>query len=491
MATLTAVTVTRESWPRHSCLLSPIDLPEATAVLLEGTSNNHKICLWALRSRKVEAGRVELPSWSRKELGSEVSVSALSDQDDTPASWRLTIPHQAHWPDVLQAISLNPEVLRSAGERQLQQWPFLAQGHSVCLNLLGQSVKFTLEESELGGGLLAGFALPRSHSVTPPPPAKDCLYYNSPEDLRFADSLALSAFEILTFRPDRRSFTNLLHNLRPKAVTLLDVSHTPVNSEVCDGLWEACHRLRIPVLVVARDNLATVAGAWLSKFDKADMIDCSPVSEESTVSTSAAASVPCYGLDEQRKLLKEAVVFPFVYPNLYRQMGLRPSARVLVYGTSGSGKTTLIDSVLADFMPSRVSIVRVDVAGIFGKYLGSTERNLQRHFDAARLKLPAVLILDGLESIATAREDATEDDGTSGTYRRTLTTLLTCLDGVDADVEESLAVLATSTTPPDKLDPAVVRPGRFDKWIEVHRVADPDCIRAANEDLSQSETFLS
>ncbi|KAF4746034.1 hypothetical protein FOZ62_020155, partial [Perkinsus olseni] len=147
-------------------------------------------------------------------------------------------------------------------------------------------------------------------------------------------------------------------------------------------------------------------------------------------------------------------------------------------------------------------------------YLGSTERNLQRHFDAARLKLPAVLILDGLESIATAREDATEDDGyigtdvsfcktdksakhrgaslrTSGTYRRTLTTLLTCLDGVDADVEESLAVLATSTTPPDKLDPAVVRPGRFDKWIEVHRVADPDCIRAANEDLSQSETFLS
>ncbi|KAF4746715.1 hypothetical protein FOZ63_003741 [Perkinsus olseni] len=130
MATLTAVTVTRESWPRHSCLLSPTDLPEATAILLEGTNNNHKICLWALRSRKLEAGRVELPSWARKDLGSELSVSALSDQDDSSASWRLTIPHQAHWPDVLQAISLNPEVLRSAAERQLQHWPFLAQGHS-------------------------------------------------------------------------------------------------------------------------------------------------------------------------------------------------------------------------------------------------------------------------------------------------------------------------------------------------------------------------
>lgn len=55
----------------------------------------------------------------------------------------------------------------------------------------------------------------------------------------------------------------------------------------------------------------------------------------------------------------------------------------------------------------------MDVSGIFGKYLGSTERNLQRQFDAARLKLPAVLILDGLESIATAREDAADDDGTS------------------------------------------------------------------------------
>ncbi|EER06940.1 26s protease regulatory subunit, putative [Perkinsus marinus ATCC 50983] len=310
-------------------------------------------------------------------------------------------------------MCLNPEVLRSAAERQLRAWPSLVQGHLVCLNLLAKDVEFTLDGSGHNEALFDGFALPQSHSVTPSPPTRSCLYYNCPDDLRFADSLELSAFELLTFRPDRRSLHNLLENLGPKAVTLLDVSHTPANAEVCEGLWEACQRLRISLLVVARGNLATVAGAWLSKFDKADRIDCSPASEESSVSTSAAASVPCYGLEEERQLLKEAVVLPFLYPNLYRRMGLRPSARVLVHGISGSGKSTLIDSVLADFMPSRVSIVRVDVSGIFGKYLGSTERNLQRQFDAARLKLPAVLILDGLESIATAREDAADDDGTS------------------------------------------------------------------------------
>ncbi len=165
------------------------------------------------------------------------------------------------------------------------------------------------------------------------------------------------------------------------------------------------------------------------------------------------------GLKEQIRELSEVVELPLKNPGLFREIGIEPPKGVLLYGPPGCGKTLLAKAVAGESNATFVSLVSSELAQ---KFVGEGARMVREIFSFARKKAPAIILIDELDAIGAKRLDV----GTSGEreIHRTLTQLLAELDGFDplGDVK----VLAT-TNRVDILDPALLRPGRFDRLIEV------------------------
>ncbi len=165
------------------------------------------------------------------------------------------------------------------------------------------------------------------------------------------------------------------------------------------------------------------------------------------------------GLDEQKRELYEAVILPLTKPSLFREVGIEPPKGVLLYGPPGCGKTLLAKAVAA---MSNATFIRVVGSEFVHKYVGEGARIVREVFKMARRKAPAIVFIDEIDAIAAKRIDI----GTSGEreVQRTLMQLLAELDGFDplGDVK---VIAATNRI--DILDPALLRPGRFDRLIYV------------------------
>ncbi len=165
------------------------------------------------------------------------------------------------------------------------------------------------------------------------------------------------------------------------------------------------------------------------------------------------------GLEEQKRELYEAVILPLVKPGLFREIGIEPPKGVLLYGPPGCGKTLLAKAVAA---MSNATFIHVVGSEFVHKYVGEGARIVREVFKMARRKAPAIVFIDEIDAIAAKRIDL----GTSGEreVQRTLMQLLAELDGFDplGDVK---VIAATNRI--DILDPALLRPGRFDRLIYV------------------------
>ncbi len=165
------------------------------------------------------------------------------------------------------------------------------------------------------------------------------------------------------------------------------------------------------------------------------------------------------GLKEQIRELREVVELPLKNPDLFREMGIEPPKGVLLYGPPGCGKTLLAKAVAGESNATFISLVASELAQ---KFVGEGARIVREVFSFARKKAPAIVLIDELDAIGAKRLDV----GTSGEreIHRTLTQLLAELDGFEP--LDNVKVLAT-TNRIDILDPALLRPGRFDRLIEV------------------------
>jgi len=165
------------------------------------------------------------------------------------------------------------------------------------------------------------------------------------------------------------------------------------------------------------------------------------------------------GLEEQIRELREVVELPLKHPELFRAMGIEPPKGVLLYGPPGCGKTLLAKAVARE---SNATFIRLVASELAQKFIGEGARLVRELFALARRKAPAIVLIDEIDAIGAKRLDV----GTSGEreIHRTLTQLLAELDGFDP--LENVKVIAT-TNRIDVLDPALLRPGRFDKVIEV------------------------
>ncbi|XP_041358631.1 ATPase family protein 2 homolog isoform X2 [Gigantopelta aegis] len=163
------------------------------------------------------------------------------------------------------------------------------------------------------------------------------------------------------------------------------------------------------------------------------------------------------GLTLQIKMIRDMIELPLTKPDLFRSYGLSLPHGILIYGPSGTGKTQLARSVGHD-----IGIHVENVAGpeLWSKYFGETEAKLRNIFKSAHERAPSIIVIDELDALCPRRDTSQSDQ-----EKRVVATLLTLMDG--AAESSTLCVVLGVTSKPDVLDPALRRPGRFDREVEI------------------------
>jgi len=165
------------------------------------------------------------------------------------------------------------------------------------------------------------------------------------------------------------------------------------------------------------------------------------------------------GLEDQIRQIREVVELPLKNPGIFKEIGIDPPKGVLLYGPPGTGKTLLAKAVAGE---SNATFIRVVATEFVQKFIGEGARIVREVFSLAKRKAPAIIFIDEIDAIGAKRVDI----GTSGEreVQRTLMQLLAEMDGFD-DLYNVRIIAATNRI--DILDPALLRPGRFDRLIEV------------------------
>ncbi len=164
------------------------------------------------------------------------------------------------------------------------------------------------------------------------------------------------------------------------------------------------------------------------------------------------------GLARLKQRLVEAVEWPLRYAPLFAQAGVRPPKGILLCGPPGCGKTLLAKAIANE---SQVNFISVKGPALLSKYVGESERQVRDVFRKARQAAPCIIFFDELDAVMPARGGASSDTPVSD---RVLSQFLAELDGIE-DLKGVLVLGATNRL--DRLDPAVLRPGRFDEVVEI------------------------
>ncbi|MDY9923592.1 CDC48 family AAA ATPase [Methanobacterium sp.] len=168
------------------------------------------------------------------------------------------------------------------------------------------------------------------------------------------------------------------------------------------------------------------------------------------------------GLESAKQELKEAVEWPLKYPESFDKFGVKPPRGVLIYGPPGTGKTLLAKAVANE---SKANFIAVKGPELLSKWVGESEKGVREVFRKARQTAPTVIFFDEIDSIASARSGSSTD---SGVTQRVVNQLLTEIDGLE-ELQDVAVIAATNRV--DIMDPALLRPGRFDRHVKVD---DPD-----------------
>ena len=165
------------------------------------------------------------------------------------------------------------------------------------------------------------------------------------------------------------------------------------------------------------------------------------------------------GLEEQIREVKETVELPLTEPELFERVGIEPPKGILLYGPPGTGKTLLAKAVANE---TNATFIKIVASEFVKKYIGEGARLVREVFELAKEKAPAIIFIDELDAVAAKRlKSSTSGDRE---VQRTLMQLLAELDGFES--RGDIGIIG-ATNRPDILDPALLRPGRFDRFIEV------------------------
>ena len=164
------------------------------------------------------------------------------------------------------------------------------------------------------------------------------------------------------------------------------------------------------------------------------------------------------GVDEARERLKEGVELPLKHPDAFRRMGIRPAKGFLLYGPPGTGKTLLAKATARE---AEANFIATKSSDLLSKWYGESEQQIARLFARARQVAPTVIFIDELDSLVPARGGGL---GEPQVTERVVNTILAEMDGLE---ELGSVVVIGATNRPNLIDPALLRPGRFDELIYV------------------------
>ncbi|HDM23874.1 AAA family ATPase [archaeon] len=164
------------------------------------------------------------------------------------------------------------------------------------------------------------------------------------------------------------------------------------------------------------------------------------------------------GLEDVKQELRECVEWPLKHPEAFERMGIKPPKGVLLFGPPGCGKTLLAKAVATE---SEANFISVKGPELLSKWVGESERGIREVFRRARTVSPAIIFFDEIDALAPRRDLIYGD---AGVTQRVVSQLLTEMDGL---IVLKDVVVIGATNRPDMLDPALLRPGRFDRLIYV------------------------
>ena len=181
-----------------------------------------------------------------------------------------------------------------------------------------------------------------------------------------------------------------------------------------------------------------------------------PVDEEEQGDIQTISYEDIGGLGDQLQKVREMIELPLKHPILFRRLGIDPPRGVLLHGPPGTGKTLIAKAVASE---TNAHFTSINGPEIISKYYGESEKQLREIFEEAAANTPAIIFIDELDSIAPKREDVSGE-----VERRVVAQLLTLLDGMQG--RDNVVVIG-ATNRQDAIDPALRRPGRFDREIEI------------------------
>jgi len=162
------------------------------------------------------------------------------------------------------------------------------------------------------------------------------------------------------------------------------------------------------------------------------------------------------GIQPAIQKIREMIELPLRHPELFSRLGIEPPRGVLLHGPPGTGKTLLARAVANE---SGANFYSISGPEFYSKWYGQTEANLRRIFEEAEKNAPSIIFIDEIDAVAPKREEVTGE-----VEKRTVSQLLTLMDGLK---KRGKVIVIAATNRPDALDPALRRPGRFDREIEI------------------------
>ncbi|XP_070769153.1 ATPase family gene 2 protein homolog A [Enoplosus armatus] len=165
------------------------------------------------------------------------------------------------------------------------------------------------------------------------------------------------------------------------------------------------------------------------------------------------------GLSSQLDVIRETIELPLKHPELFSSYGIPPPRGILLYGPPGTGKT-MIGRAIANEVGAHMTVI--NGPEIMSKFYGETEARLRQIFTEASQRQPAIIFIDELDALCPKREGAQNE-----VEKRVVASLLTLMDGIGSEGHSGQLLVLGATNRPHALDPALRRPGRFDKELEV------------------------
>src|SRR3989440_9017862 len=174
------------------------------------------------------------------------------------------------------------------------------------------------------------------------------------------------------------------------------------------------------------------------------------------------------GLTYVKQELQEAVEWPIKRPEVFTRVGIRPPKGILLFGPPGCGKTMLARAVATE---SEANFISIKGPEVFSKWVGESEKAIREVFRRGRTAAPTIIFFDELDSVASRRGRGFGDGDAS---ERVISQLLTEMDGIESLVN---VVVIGASNRPDMIDPAILRPGRFDRLIYVPAPDRATCLQ--------------